>query len=58
MPVASMRDLVSGLSADIVPGKPVRVPFTPGKTGSFEFACDVFCGSGHEEMTGVIKVLA
>ncbi len=47
-----------GLGADIVPGKAVRVPFTPGKTGSFEFACDVFCGSGHEEMTGVIKVLA
>jgi cytochrome c oxidase subunit 2 len=47
-----------GLSADIVPGRPVRVPFTPGKAGSFDFACDVFCGSGHEEMTGVIKVLA
>jgi len=47
-----------GLHADILPGKPVRVPFTPAKTGSFEFACDVFCGSGHEDMTGVIKVLA
>jgi len=24
----------------------------------FEFACDVFCGSGHEEMGGVIIVHA
>ncbi len=47
-----------GLHADIVVGKPVRVPFTPSKAGSFEFACDVFCGSGHEEMSGVIKVMA
>jgi cytochrome c oxidase subunit 2 len=47
-----------GLHADIVPGRPARVPFTPSKPGSFEFACDVFCGSGHEEMSGVIKVVA
>jgi len=47
-----------GLHADIVPGRAVRVPFTPAKPGSFEFACDVFCGSGHEDMSGVIKVLA
>jgi cytochrome c oxidase subunit II len=45
-----------GLSADIVPGKVARVPFTPGKVGSFDFSCDVFCGSGHEEMSGVIIV--
>ena len=47
-----------GLHADIVVGQPVRVPFTPGKVGSFDFACDVFCGSGHEEMGGVIIVTA
>jgi cytochrome c oxidase subunit 2 len=47
-----------GLHADIVPGKPVRVPFTPSKVGEFDFVCDVFCGSGHEDMGGVIKVLA
>ena len=47
-----------GLHADIVPDKTVRVPFTPSKAGSFDFACDVFCGSGHDEMGGVIKVLA
>jgi cytochrome c oxidase subunit II len=47
-----------GLQADLPPGKPVRVAFTPAKAGDFEFACDVFCGSGHEDMGGVIKVLA
>ena len=47
-----------GLHADIVPDKTVRVPFTPSKAGSFDFACDVFCGSGHDEMGGVIKILA
>jgi cytochrome c oxidase subunit 2 len=47
-----------GLRADILPGRVARVPFTPSKEGSFEFACDVFCGSGHEDMGGVIKVRA
>ena len=47
-----------GLHADIVVGRPVRVPFTPSKAGHFDFACDVFCGEGHEEMGGVIIVTA
>jgi cytochrome c oxidase subunit 2 len=47
-----------GLHADIVAGKTARLPFTPAKPGSFEFVCDVFCGSGHDEMSGMIKVLA
>jgi cytochrome c oxidase subunit 2 len=47
-----------GLNLDLPAGKPVRLPFTPAKTGEFEFACDVFCGSGHEEMSGTLKVVA
>ena len=47
-----------GLQAELPPGKPVRVAFTPAKAGEFEFVCDVFCGSGHEDMGGVIKVSA
>lgn len=47
-----------GLQADLPPGQPVRVAFTPAKAGEFEFVCDVFCGSGHEDMGGVIKVTA
>jgi cytochrome c oxidase subunit II len=42
--------------ADIVPGKPTRVHLVPDKTGTFAFFCDVFCGSGHEDMTGMIVV--
>ena len=43
--------------ADIVPGKAVRVRVVPDKVGSFEFLCDVFCGSGHEEMSGKLTVV-
>jgi len=45
-----------GLEADVFPGKPVRLPFTPHKAGRFDFHCDVFCGSGHEDMTGELVV--
>ena len=45
-----------GLRSDIVPGKVSQLRFTPTRLGSFEFSCDVFCGSGHEEMGGVIVV--
>ena len=43
--------------ADIVPDKTVRVEFTPDKAGTFVFLCDIFCGSGHEEMQGSITVV-
>ncbi|PUA19930.1 cupredoxin domain-containing protein [Glaciimonas sp. PCH181] len=41
---------------DILPGKASQVRFTPDKVGEFTFHCDLFCGSGHEDMTGVIVV--
>jgi cytochrome c oxidase subunit II len=44
------------LRADVVPGKVTTVRLTPDKTGSFMFLCDVFCGSGHEEMSGTLIV--
>jgi cytochrome c oxidase subunit II len=44
--------------ADIIPGKVSRLRFTPDKTGSFVFLCDVFCGEGHEGMSGQIHVAA
>jgi len=28
----------------------------PDKAGTFEFHCGVFCGGGHEEMSGQIAV--
>jgi cytochrome c oxidase subunit 2 len=33
-----------------------RVRVVPEQAGHFFFACDVFCGSGHEEMEGDIIV--
>lgn len=47
-----------GLRTDIVPGQETRVTLTPGKVGSFAFLCDVFCGDGHEDMEGVLAVVA
>ncbi len=43
--------------ADIVPGKTTRLRLVPDKTGTFVFLCDVFCGSGHEEMNGKLVVV-
>jgi cytochrome c oxidase subunit 2 len=43
--------------ADIVPDKVTRVRFVPDKAGTFAFLCDIFCGSGHEEMNGHITVV-
>ena len=41
---------------NIEPGKVTRVRIVPMKAGTFPFHCDVFCGSGHEEMAGEIVV--
>lgn len=45
-----------GIRTDVKPGGVSRVRFTPDKTGEFTFSCDVFCGDGHEEMTGTLVV--
>lgn len=45
-----------GVRSDIVPGKVSRVSFAPDRVGEFPFHCDIFCGSGHENMVGVIVV--
>ncbi len=44
------------LTAKIEPGKVTRVVFTPDKTGEFAFSCNIFCGSGHEDMSGRLIV--
>jgi cytochrome c oxidase subunit II len=41
---------------DIVPGQVTTLRLTPGQAGSFVFLCDVFCGKGHEEMSGTLVV--
>ena len=44
--------------ADIIPGQVARVRLVPDKTGTFVFLCDIFCGDGHEGMSGQIHVAA
>jgi cytochrome c oxidase subunit 2 len=44
------------LEADIRPGEPTRIAFTPKKVGTFPFHCDIFCGDGHEDMSGLLVV--
>jgi cytochrome c oxidase subunit 2 len=57
-------DVVMGLNlpdfnvrGDMIPDKLTRVQFIADKTGTFTFVCDIFCGSGHEEMQGTITVV-
>ena len=45
-----------GVRYDVVPGTVTRIRFTPDRTGEFVFFCDVFCGDGHEQMSGVLIV--
>ena len=45
------------LHAEINPGKVTQLKFTPGEVGEFPFHCNVFCGSGHDQMEGTIKVI-
>jgi cytochrome c oxidase subunit 2 len=42
--------------ADIIRGKVVQVRLVPDKSGTFTFLCDIFCGSGCEQMDGTIVV--
>ena len=45
------------LRADVPAGGTARVTLTPEKAGTYPFRCDLFCGGGHDGMTGVIEVV-
>jgi cytochrome c oxidase subunit II len=45
-----------GVRSDIVPGRTTKMSLTPDKAGTFVFLCDVFCGDGHETMSGRMVV--
>jgi len=45
------------LRADMTPDVVEKVRFVPDKIGRFTFLCDVFCGDGHEDMSGTITVI-
>jgi cytochrome c oxidase subunit 2 len=58
------RDVLMGFNlpdfnvrADALPDKVTRVSFVPDKTGKFVFLCDIFCGTGHEQMQGTLTVV-
>ena len=38
-------------------GEPTTVTFVADKVGEFPFKCSVFCGLGHSDMKGVLKVV-
>jgi cytochrome c oxidase subunit 2 len=42
----------------VMPGKPTEVRFVPDKVGQFQYLCDIFCGSKHEELEGLLIVEA
>jgi cytochrome c oxidase subunit 2 len=46
-----------GIRVDILPDKPTLVRVVPQKLGRFSVHCHVFCGEGHEDMTGEIEVV-
>jgi cytochrome c oxidase subunit 2 len=47
---------LDGIRATIEPGKVTRVRIVAPKTGTMEFHCDLFCGDGHEGMSGTLIV--
>ncbi len=58
-------EVVMGFSApdlkvrtDIIPGQMARLRLVPQQIGTFVFLCDIFCGDGHEGMSGKIHVVA
>ena len=45
------------LRADIQPGIVEKIRFVPDRVGRFTFHCHVFCGDGHEDMSGSLRVV-
>jgi cytochrome c oxidase subunit 2 len=43
--------------ADVIPGQVTHVRFVPDRVGTFTFRCDIFCGTGHEELDGAVTVV-
>lgn len=45
-----------GVNKRLPPGRTVEVEFTADRTGTFSFACSVYCGAGHGGMKGKLIV--
>jgi heme/copper-type cytochrome/quinol oxidase subunit 2 len=46
-----------GINVTEVPGTITTVTFVADKIGEFPFKCSVFCGPGHFNMNGILKVI-
>lgn len=44
------------IRADLLPGQSTQIDILPETAGQYTFLCDIFCGDGHDEMSGVIVV--
>ena len=44
------------ISQTLPVGEPTVVEFVANKTGNFPFFCSIYCGTGHGEMIGALKV--
>ena len=44
------------IRANLPPGQVTIIHLTPQKAGTYDFICDNFCGTGHEDMGGRIIV--
>ncbi len=45
-----------GINEKLNPGEVVNIEFVADKEGTFTFFCNVFCGSGHNGMKGILIV--
>ncbi|HXD07368.1 MAG TPA: cupredoxin domain-containing protein [Burkholderiaceae bacterium] len=45
-----------GTRVDVVPGQVARLPLNVSKPGTYDVVCDIYCGDGHEGMSGHIVV--
>ncbi len=45
-----------GINESLKPGKLTTVEFIADKKGTFSFSCNVYCGSGHNNMKGTLIV--
>ena len=62
--IATSTDVTHGLgiedleiNLELAPGEESRAEFTPETAGEFHIHCTVYCGSGHGDMHGTLRVI-
>jgi cytochrome c oxidase subunit 2 len=61
--IAVSTDVAHGFAVDkmnigeeIIPKRENIIEFTANKEGSFQFYCNIYCGTGHSSMNGTLVV--